>query len=285
MQTDSHLLTKQMFQPALPARPTDAHKGTSGSVAIIGGDQGMLGAVLLAARAALFSGAGRIYAAMLCKTALTIDFLHPEIMMRTPESIAKLPQLNALVIGPGLGQSDVALDLLTFWLKKEQLLVLDADALNLIAKYPHLADLVRARQTDTIVTPHVGEAARLMSLSVAAIQKNRVDAAIELAQSLRVICVLKGAGTVIAEKNKHYWINSTGNPGLAVGGTGDVLTGIIASLIAQGLSPVDAAKLAVYVHGAAADVLVGQGVGPIGLTASELLIEVRTLLNQLNQLI
>jgi hydroxyethylthiazole kinase-like uncharacterized protein yjeF len=124
-----------------------------------------------------------------------------------------------------------------------------------------------------------------MSLSVAAIQENRVDTAIRLAQSLRVICVLKGAGTVIAEKNKQYWINSTGNPALAVGGTGDVLTGIIASLIAQGLSPVDAAKLAVYVHGAAADVLVDQGVGPIGLTASELLIEVRTLLNQLNQLI
>jgi len=282
MQTDSHLLTKQMFQPALPARAVNAHKGTSGSVAIIGGDQGMLGAVLLAARAALFSGAGRIYAAMLCQTALSVDLLHPEIMMRSPEDIAKLPQLNALVIGPGLGQSGAAAELLTFWLKKEYPLVLDADALNLIAKYPHLAALVKSRQAETIVTPHLGEAARLMATRVAAIQEGRVDAAIALAQSLQVTCVLKGAGTVIAEKNGQYCINSTGNPALATGGTGDVLAGVIASLTAQGLEPVYAAKLGVYSHGSAADSLVEKGIGPVGLTASEVLIEIRNVLNQLN---
>ncbi|MDP2154324.1 MAG: NAD(P)H-hydrate dehydratase [Methylotenera sp.] len=283
MQTDLHLFTKQMFQPALPARAVDAHKGSSGSVAIIGGEQGMLGAVLLAARAALFSGAGRIYAAMLCQTALSVDLLHPEIMMRTPEDIAKLPQLNAVVIGPGLGQSDVAVELLTFWLKKECPLVLDADSLNLIAKYPHLAALVKNRQAETIVTPHVGEAARLTATSVAAIQENRIDAAIALAQTFQVTCVLKGASTVIAEKSGQYCINSTGNPALATGGTGDVLAGVIASLIAQGLMPVYAAKLGVYSHGAAADALVRKGVGPIGLTASEVLIEVRNVLNQLNK--
>ncbi|WP_036304124.1 NAD(P)H-hydrate dehydratase [Methylotenera sp. L2L1] len=282
MQTDSHILTKQMFQSVLPARAVDAHKGTSGSVAIIGGDQGMLGAVLLAARAALFSGAGRIYAAMLCQTALSVDLLHPEIMMRSPEDIAKLPQLNALVIGPGLGQSGAAAELLTFWLKKEYPLVLDADALNLIAKYPHLAALVKSRQAETIVTPHLGEAARLMATRVAAIQECRVDAAIALAQSLQVTCVLKGAGTVIAEKNGQYCINSTGNPALATGGTGDVLAGVIASLTAQGLEPVYAAKLGVYSHGSAADSLVEKGIGPVGLTASEVLIEIRNVLNQLN---
>jgi hydroxyethylthiazole kinase-like uncharacterized protein yjeF len=283
MQTDTHLLAKQMFHPALPARALDAHKGSSGSVAIIGGDCSMLGAVLLAARAALFSGAGRIYAAMLCQTALSVDPLHPEIMMRTPDAIATLAQLNAVVIGPGLGQADDATELLTCWLKKETPLLLDADALNLIAKYPHLAELVKMRQVATIVTPHVGEAARLMSLSTAEIQGNRVKTAIALAKLLPATCVLKGAGTVIAEKDGQYWINSTGNPALATGGTGDVLAGIIASLIAQGLMPVYAAKLGVYVHGAAADALVELGVGPVGLTASEVLIEVRNVLNQLNK--
>jgi NAD(P)H-hydrate repair Nnr-like enzyme with NAD(P)H-hydrate dehydratase domain len=122
-----------------------------------------------------------------------------------------------------------------------------------------------------------------MSLSVAEIQGNRVETAIRLAKLLQVTCVLKGAGTVIAEKDGQYWINSTGNPALAAGGTGDVLAGIIASLIAQGLMPIYAAKLGVYVHGAAADALVEQGVGPVGLTASEVLIEVRNVLNQLNK--
>lgn len=285
MQTNLHFLTRQMFQSVLPVRPLDAHKGTSGSVAVLGGDSGMLGAVLLAARAALFSGAGRIYAAMLSPNSPEVDMFCPELMIRTPDSVANLPHLNALVIGPGLGQSDMALSLLTFWLKKEQCLVLDADALNLIAKNPYMLDLVSTRQAETILTPHPGEAARLMSSTVDLIQKNRVDIAIELAQSMQAICVLKGANTVIATKDTQYWINPTGNPALAVGGTGDVLAGIIASLIAQGLSPVDAAKFGVYVHGAAADALVGRGIGPIGLTASELLLEVRSVLNQLTYLI
>lgn len=281
MQIDSHLLTKQMFQPALPPRPLDAHKGTSGSVAVIGGDNGMLGAVLLASRAALLSGAGRVYTGMIAQSSPEVDMLYPELMIHKPDSIANLPHLNALVIGPGLGQSETALSLLTFWLKKEQTLVLDADALNLIAKYPHLLELIRTRQGYTILTPHPGEAARLMSSAIEAVQADRLSIAIELAQSMRVICVLKGAGTVIANREKQYWINTTGNPALSVGGTGDVLAGIIASLIAQGLSPLYATQLAVFVHGSAADALVSQGIGPIGLTASELSIEVRSQLNQL----
>lgn len=283
MQPDPHILTKSMFQPALPVRSLDAHKGSSGSVAIIGGDQGMLGAVLLAARAALYAGAGRTYASMICTTALSVDSLYPEIMMRTPEGIAALPQLNAVVIGPGLGQSDSAIQVLTFWLKQTHVLILDADALNLIAHQADLVALLRDRESETILTPHVGEAARLMATSVAVIQAARVESAIELAQSLQSICVLKGAGTVIAKKDGQYWINTTGNPALATGGTGDVLAGVIASLVAQGVTPIHAAKLGVYVHGAAADALVEQGVGPVGLTASELLVEVRRQLNQLSK--
>jgi len=283
MQIDPHLITKQMLQPWLPVRAVDAHKGTSGSVAIIGGDDGMVGAVLLAARAALLSGAGRVYAAMLCDTAPSVDFLHPEIMMRRPDALASLAQLDAVAIGPGLGQSDAAITELTFWLTQTCPLVLDADALNLIAQHQQLAELLKSRRGPVVVTPHVGEAARLMAISSADIQNQRVETAIALAQSLQVICVLKGAGTVIAEQDGTYFINSTGNPALATGGTGDVLTGVIASLIAQGLVPTHAAKLGVYVHGAAADFLVEQGIGPLGLTASELVTAVRSAINQLSQ--
>lgn len=281
MQTPT-LLTRQFFQPALPARALDAHKGTSGSVVVIGGDNGMVGAVLLAARAALFAGAGRIYAAMLTDRAPAVDLLHPEIMLRTPLELAEVSQLNAVVIGPGLGQSEAAVALLTFWLKQELCLILDADALNLIAKNPGLAALVSSRQCETIITPHLGEAARLMYISVSALQENRAGAAISLAQSLQAICVLKGAGTVIAEKDGQCSINSSGNPALATGGTGDVLAGVIASLVAQGSPAAYAAKLGVYIHGAAADSLVEKGIGPVGLTASEVLMEVRHILNQLN---
>ncbi|ACT48514.1 NAD(P)H-hydrate dehydratase [Methylotenera mobilis] len=283
MQTTPHLLTKQMLQTALPVRAVDAHKGTSGSVAIIGGDDGMLGAVLLAARAALLSGAGRIYAAMLCETAPAVDLLHPEIMMRRPDALATLAQLDAVAIGPGLGQSDAAITELTFWLTQACPLVLDADALNLIAQHHQLAELLKNRRGQTVLTPHAGEAARLMGVTAAAIQSQRVESAVRLAQSLHVICVLKGAGTIIAEQNGSYCINTTGNSALATGGTGDVLTGVIASLIAQGLAPIQAARLGVYVHGAAADALVARGIGPLGLTASELVTAIRDVLNQLSR--
>jgi ADP-dependent NAD(P)H-hydrate dehydratase / NAD(P)H-hydrate epimerase len=283
----SHSLVKSMFLNTLPPRNSNAHKGTFGSVAIIGGDTGMVGAVLLAARAALHSGAGRVYAAMLCKNAPSVDLFQPEIMLRSPAAIAQLPQLNCVVIGTGLGQSNAALELLEFWLAQNVPLLLDADALNLIASHLHLAALVISRSAETIITPHAGEAARLLNdslLDVSAehIQQNRTESALKLANSLNATCVLKGAGTVCAHHDGSWFINTTGNVGLASGGTGDVLSGIIGSLIAQGFSDLEAAKLGVYVHGAAADALVEKGVGPIGLTASEVALEARNVLNALN---
>lgn len=286
MTTNSHLLAQSMFQPALPARSKDAHKGTSGSVVIIGGDTSMVGAVLLAARAALLTGAGRVYAAMLCKNAPVVDMLHPEIMMRTTSALATLTQINCLAIGPGLGQSETALELLTFWLTQTDIkplpMLLDADALNLVAKNPYLVELVKNRQAATVITPHVGEAARLLATDAASIQKNRTDAALKLAEILHATCVLKGAASVVALHDGHYFINTTGNPALATGGTGDVLTGVISSLVAQGLNVPDAAKLGVYVHGAAADGLVARGIGPIGVCATEVSLEVRRVINELN---
>lgn len=284
MQTNPSLLVQSMFQPALPPRKNDAHKGWFGSVAIIGGDTGMVGAVLLAARAALLVGAGRVYAAMLCKDAPVVDMAYPEIMMRTPLALTQLSQLNCLAIGPGLGQSPAAVELLEFWLTQPVLMVLDADALNLIAAHPHLAALVKNRQAETIITPHAGEAARLLATSTESVKNNRVDSAQQLAKILHVTCVLKGAGSVVALQDGRSFINITGNPALATGGTGDVLTGVMAGLMAQGVTAIDAAKLGVYVHGAAADNLVASGIGLVGLTASEVSLEVRRVINQLNSI-
>lgn len=271
-----------MFQSALPPRNSDAHKGSFGSVAIIGGDAGMLGAVLLAARAALHCGAGRVYAAMLCKDAPSVDMFQPEIMLRSPAALTQLSQLNCVVIGPGLGQSNAAIELLEFWLAQNVALLLDADALNLIASHLHLASIAISRDAETVITPHPGEAARLLDTSSEHIQQNRTESALKLANTLRVTCVLKGAGSVCAHHTGDWFINTSGNAGLASGGTGDVLSGIIGGLMAQGLSGLQAAKLGVYVHGAAADALVEKGAGPVGLTASEVALEARNIINLLN---
>ena len=273
-----------MFQPALPPRQTDAHKGSFGSIAIIGGDAGMVGAVLLAARAALLSGAGRVYAAMLANDAPKVDLTQPEIMLRKVADLSQLKQLNVVVIGPGLGQSKIAIELLEFWLAQTVPMLIDADALNLMAQHRHLAVLCKKRQAETVITPHAGEAARLLATTSEDIQKNRTECALKLAKSLHVTCVLKGAGSICAHTDGIWFINTTGNPGLASGGTGDVLSGIIGSLMVQGLNALDAAKLGVYLHGAAADALLAEGLGPVGLTASEVALEVRNIINQLNEM-
>ncbi len=281
-QTKPHLLQESMLRQLIPLRENDAHKGVFGSVAILGGDTGMVGAVLLAARAALYCGAGRVYAVMLCNNAPSVDIDQPEIMLRSPLAISQLTQLDCVVIGPGLGQSSVAVELLEFWLAQNVAMLLDADALNLIASHLHLASVVISRNAETVITPHAGEAARLLNTNSEHIQQNRTESALELARFLQVTCVLKGAGTICAQHNGSWFMNTTGNAGLASGGTGDVLSGIIGSLMAQGLTGLEAAKLGIYVHGAAADALVEAGVGIVGITASEVITEARNVINQLN---
>lgn len=277
-----HHLVHGMFSPALPARALDTHKGNNGSIAVIGGDTGMVGAVLLASRAALLSGAGRVYAAILSTEAPAVDLNYPEIMMHSASTITNLSQLNCIVIGPGLGKTNTAINLLEFCISQNPALLIDADALNLIATHPYLSTLIKNRQAETVITPHPGEAARLLNCTTKTIQRKRVVSALKLADSLHASCVLKGAGSICAHHDGTWYINTTGNAGLATGGTGDVLAGIIGSLIAQGLSALDAVKLGVYAHGAAADSLVNHAVGPIGMTASELTQEVRNVLNKLN---
>ncbi|MGZ8261451.1 MAG: NAD(P)H-hydrate dehydratase, partial [Methylotenera sp.] len=199
-----------MFQPALPPRKNDAHKGSFGSVAIIGGDTGMVGAVLLAARAALLSGAGRVYAAILSSEAPSVDVYHPEIMLRPPASLTQLSQLNCVVIGPGLGQSNAAIKLLEFWSAQNVPMLLDADALNLIAKHSHLGAIIKNRRAETVITPHPGEAARLLATSSENVQQNRTESALKLANTLHVTCVLKGAGSVCAHHDGSWFINASG---------------------------------------------------------------------------
>ncbi len=276
------LIEQSMFRPALPPRVADSHKGTFGSVAIIGGDKGMVGAVLLAARAALLSGAGRVYAAMLTGDAPAVDVSYPEIMLCPLSALRQLGQLDCVVIGPGLGQSEQAIAELEYWLAQSKTLLLDADALNLIAAHGRLSDALKNRHAKTVITPHVGEAARLLACGAELIQRNRIVSALNLAKKFNAVAVLKGAGTICAQSDEACFVNATGNPALAAGGTGDVLSGLIGSLIVQGLAALDAAKLGVYAHGAAADVLVSRGVGPVGLTASEVALEIRHVLNQLN---
>ena len=264
----------------LPKRAVDSHKGMNGSIAIIGGDKGMTGAALMAARAALLTGAGRTYLSFLDEQAPSVDMQHPEIMVRNPNELSQLKQLDCVVIGPGLGVSKAALTLLEFWLAQQTKLLIDADALNLIAEHEALVNALKNRQAETVITPHPGEASRLLKHTIELEQ--RIESALKLAKSFHVTCVLKGAKSIIAHHDGSYFINGTGNAGLASGGTGDVLSGIIGSLMAQGLNSLDAAGAGVYIHGAAADALVASGTGPIGLTASEVALAARKIINQLN---
>lgn len=264
----------------LPKRAVDSHKGMNGSIAIIGGDKGMTGAALMAARAALLTGSGRTYLSFLDEQAPSVDMQHPEIMVRSPNELSQLKQLDCVVIGPGLGLSKAASILLEFWLAQETKLLIDADALNLIAEHKGLANALKKRRAETVITPHPGEASRLLKHATELDQ--RIESALALAKSLHVTCVLKGAKSVIAHHDGRHFINTTGNAGLASGGTGDVLSGIIGSLMAQGLNGLDAASAGVYIHGAAADALVASGTGPIGLTASEVALAARNIINQLN---
>ena len=158
-------------------------------------------------------------------------------------------------------------------------LVLDADALNALAYNDALRDAVMARTAATILTPHPAEAARLLGLKTAEVQADRLAAALELASRMQALVVLKGAGSICAFPGGSWSINATGNPGLAAAGTGDVLAGMIGALLCQGLAAERALQYAVCLHGAAADSLVARGVGPVGLTASEVMLEARALIN------
>jgi len=254
-----------------------AHKGTFGTLGIVGGARGMTGAALLAGRGALACGAGKVQVGLLADDAPVVDSGAPELMLRS--GALALDGADALVVGCGLSQSDAARAALAAALAASVPLVLDADALNLIALDAALRAHVASRTAPTLLTPHPAEAARLLGVSTAEVQRDRVGAAQSLAAALRAHVVVKGAGSVLAHPQGDYAINATGNPALASGGTGDVLAGMIGALLAQRIDARDALRIGVCVHGAAADALVARGVGPVGLRASELAPAVRDLIN------
>jgi len=275
------VINRKMIQMLLPPpRPANSHKGNFGSVGILGGNAGMTGAAILAGRAALYLGAGRIYLGMLTSSAPDIDLLHPELMIRTPTELFELGTINCLVVGPGMDMNELTYRYLKNALYTDLPLVLDADALNHIAFHSELANQLKQRGSDTVLTPHPMEAARLLDTDVSIVQSNRLDAATRLAAKFNCLVVLKGAGSICAKPDGTCFFNTSGNPGLSSAGTGDVLCGIIGALIAQGLKPDDALLLAVYLHGAAADELFEENNGPVGMTASEIMIAARLLMNR-----
>jgi hydroxyethylthiazole kinase-like uncharacterized protein yjeF len=263
----------------LKARPRDSHKGMFGTVVIIGGAAGMTGAALLAARAALKLGAGTVHAVLLVENAPAVDLVQPELMLHRAQGWGRLPEGSVCAIGCGMGASVAAQKLLHDTLGQNVPLVLDADALNLLARHADLQHDLRARRAASVITPHPAEAARLLGIGTAEVQADRLQAAARLAANLQCAVALKGADTVCATRDGALFLNRTGNPGMSAPGMGDVLTGMIAAFVAQGLGVDEAMLLGVHLHGAAGDAIAAEGV-TVGMTAGELTDWARWLLNQ-----
>ena len=266
------------FSGVLRRTRRNVHKGSFGTLGLVGGSDGMAGAAILAARAAVHLGAGKVWVGLAARERPAVDWMQPELMLREAASVID-DRPDALVVGPGLGTSDRARALLVRSLALPAPLALDADALNLVASDGELARAVAARGAPTALTPHPAEAARLLAAKTDAVQADRLAAALELASRFHCSVVLKGAGSVLAFAGGAWAINASGNAGLASGGTGDVLTGMLGALLAQGVPVEQALSIAVCLHGAAADALVAEGIGPLGLAASELAPVARRLIN------
>ncbi len=269
------ILNLQNLSTLLPPRARDAHKGYFGHVLVVGGNKGMGGAVRLAAEAAGRVGAGLISVAMRSEYVSATTAVCPELMCHGIETSQDLSSLLAkatvIVLGAGLGQDNWATSLFIKAIHSPLPKVVDADALNLLAQQPFSRE-------DWVLTPHPGEAARLLGCTTADIQADRLAAANALHQRYGGVIVLKGAGTVVKNNHNPAAICIAGNPGMASGGMGDVLGGVIAGLLAQKLSLVDAAQLGVLIHAMAAD-SAAQALGERGLLAADLLPELRKLVN------
>lgn len=262
--------------PLLPQRAADAHKGQFGHVMVIGGERGYGGAAILAAEAAAMTGAGLVTLATRAEHVTAALVRRPELMVIGVPSGQELePHMarpDVLVVGPGLGQTPWSEQLLQQALQSERPVVLDADALNILAE----GRLPLPAHRQWVMTPHPGEAARLLRCTTGEVQNDRVAAVSKLQQIFGGVILLKGAGTLIADDSGIY-LAKVGNPGLATAGSGDVLAGLIGSLMAQGLPSLAAAQLGVCLHGEAADLAVEE-TGTAGLQAAELIPYIRELL-------
>lgn len=267
--------------PVLPSRRREAHKGDAGHVLLVAGSRGMAGAAALAARGALRSGAGLVTVAtpepvepvvaakLDCAMTLPLPSVDPGVVAADALSavLARASSANVLGVGPGLGTHPETRDFLAGLLRQIEIpILLDADALNLVSQ--DLADVLAGCSAPKILTPHPGEMSRLLHLTTRQVQADRRRAAIDAARRLRAVVLLKGADTLITDGQTVH-INRTGNPGMATGGSGDVLTGIITALVGQGLTPLDAARLGAHVHGLAGD-RAAEALGWLAMTAADL---------------
>ncbi|MFW0089245.1 MAG: NAD(P)H-hydrate dehydratase [Coxiella endosymbiont of Haemaphysalis japonica] len=276
IKTHTKLLDWSQVRPLLPPRrERDVHKGNHGHVLVIGGDYGMGGAVRMAAEAAARVGAGLVTVATRPEHVPIVSGSRPELMCYQVAEVNDLEGLlksaTVIVIGPGLGKSDWAKALLNKVLVTKIPKVLDADSLNLLAESP-------VQREDWILTPHPGEASRLMNVSCQEIQSDRFKAIRRLSRRYRGVVVLKGAGTLIKGGEEEISVCSGGNPGMASGGMGDILSGVIGGLLAQRLSLVAAAQGGVFIHSLAADRAAEEG-GERGLLATDLFPHLRALVN------
>lgn len=275
----AQLLGDEVFD-ALPPRRANSNKGTYGHVLVVGGDHGFGGAVRLCAAAALRSGAGLVSVATRTSHVAAFNAALPEAMARGIETNADLDALltraNVLALGPGLGQGEWSQALFDAALATGKPCVVDADALNLLALSP------RPLGASSVITPHPGEAARLLGCDVATIQSDRFRTVRELARRYDTVAVLKGSGSLVAVPDGRVAVCRFGNPGMASGGMGDVLTGVVAALLAQGLSAWDAACFGVAAHARAGDLTAAEG-GQRGLLASDLLPALRRVLNGIDR--
>lgn len=244
------LLNREYLREGLPRRPRNSHKGSFGHVWLVGGNRGMSGAVRLAGEGALRAGAGLVSVATHPEHASLLNVMRPELMVHGvadgPGFQRAAQRSTVLAVGPGLGTDDWARALLEASLDDPRSLVLDADGLNLLAATPR-------RREDWILTPHPAEAARLLGTDTAAVQADRVAAALAIAERYAAVVVLKGCGTVVADPTGAWDICALGNPGMATGGSGDVLTGVVAAFRAQGFDAPMAARLGTLAHAAAGD--------------------------------
>lgn len=262
-------------------RKRDSHKGDYGRIFILAGSAGLTGAAALCANACMRSGAGLATLGIPASLNLAMEAKLTEVMtLPLPETkdatvsieakkeiLEKANCADAVILGPGLSQNPETKKLIRELIADiTRPMVLDADALNAIADAVSVLKKIKQKY---IVTPHPGEMSRLVNKGMDYIKKNRLNVAKNFSNQYNAVVVLKGAGTVVADKNRTY-VNKTGNPGMATAGSGDVLTGVVGGFLAQGLEPFDAARLAVYVHGLAGD-LAAKDKGEIGLIASDIL--------------
>jgi NAD(P)H-hydrate epimerase len=262
------LTTPADVRPHIAPRLAATHKGTYGHVAIIAGSSGRSGAAVLAARGAIRSGAGLVSVATDAETAKLVNAGSIESMTFSGDDVeAFVRNKDAALIGPGLADDDASYERVRRLVAAIELpLVIDASALNAFASR---ASELNPEHRPRIITPHPGELARLVGSTAQQINVHRIDAARDAARITGCIVVLKGFQTLIADPDGHVNVNPTGNPGMATGGTGDVLGGMIAALLARGIDSFDAATTAVYLHGFTGDMLKDE-MGDIGLAAGDL---------------